>query len=303
MKKYAITIVVIIGVVFILFGSYYIYSTNHSDDDMSTLKSKADQEITYLNSTIIAMMNQLNHITYANYEVIEERKSLEGKSQDGGSSESQQQQNSNQTGESGGDQAQSQNSDSNTITSMNIEYNGILANTSKTIEWDSIKKEVEQMYGTWPTVLIDLNELSVNKDNLLRYNLVLENITQAVEKEDKKTSLKELANLYSLLASYLEEYSDNSKMVHIYNVKSDILYAYTLAEEDKWEEMKLSIKNAQSDFSNLMNQQLNDINNMSNINKTYVLLNETEKCIDKKDKNIFYINYKNLMQELEIIEG
>lgn len=72
MKKYIITIAIIVGVILALFGSYYIYSSNNSQDNISNLKLKADEEIMYLNTTIISMMNKLNNISYANYKVIEE---------------------------------------------------------------------------------------------------------------------------------------------------------------------------------------------------------------------------------------
>ena len=41
--------------------------------------------------------------------------------------------------------------------------------------------------------------------------------------------------------------------------------------------------------------------NPININKSYILLNELFKSVDLKNKDSFYINYKNLMDELDII--
>lgn len=299
MKKYIITIIVIAGIILSLFGSYYIYSSNNSQDNIDTLKSKADEEITYLDTTIISMMNKFHNITYANYKIVEEDVSTESQSQQSNSSSSGQEGQS--SGNSGGDQSNSQ-SASNTITNMNMDYSSILVNPNKKIEWNEIKKETEKMYNTWTTVLIDLNALNVNKDNLLKYNATLDTVTQSLEKEDSKASLIGLADLYSLLASYLKEYSSDNQKNNLMNTKSSVLYAYALAEDDKWDDMKNSIKKAQSAYNNVLNSGIQTQNNMSNINKAYILLNELEKSTDTKDKNIFYINYKNLMQELEIIE-
>lgn len=300
MKKYIITIIVIAGIILSLFGSYYIYSSNNSQDNIDTLKSKADEEITYLDTTIISMMNKFHNITYANYKIVEEDVSTESQSQQSNSSSSGQ--GGQSSGNSGGDQSNSQ-SASNTITNMmNMDYSSILVNPNKKIEWNEIKKETEKMYNTWTTVLIDLNALNVNKDNLLKYNATLDTVTQSLEKEDSKASLIGLADLYSLLASYLKEYSSDNQKNNLMNTKSSVLYAYALAEDDKWDDMKNSIKKAQSAYNNVLNSGIQTQNNMSNINKAYILLNELEKSTDTKDKNIFYINYKNLMQELEIIE-
>lgn len=300
MKKYIITIIVITIIILILFGSYYIYSNNNSQNSIDTLKSKADEEIIYLNTTIISMLNQLNNITYANYEIVEEeisaeQSNTENDSSGGGKSQSQGQ-------ESSGGSKQSQ-SETNTITNMNMNDSSILVNPDKKIDWDNIKKETEKMYQTWTTVLIDLNSLNVNQENLRKYSTTLDNVTKAVQKEDKKQVATELANLYGLLASYAKDYSSDIKTINLLDTKSNILYAYALIEDEKWQEMKNNIKSAQNAYNNIMNGGIQNSINISSINKAYILLNEIEKSTDTKDKNIFYINYKNLMQELEALES
>ncbi len=299
MKKYIITIIIIVGVLLAIFGSYYIYSNTSSKNSIENLKSKVDEEITYLNTSIISMMNNLNNITYANYKITEEEVSSvnEGEKDSSSSDQGGQQSNGGSKGET------SSKSGSDTITNINMKYNSILVNDSKKIDWDNIKKETEKMYHTWPTVLIDLNALNVNRDNLLKYATTLDNITKAVEKEDKKQSLQGLADLYGLTAGYVKEYSNDSKKVSILDTKSNILYAYVLAEDENWQVMRTSLQKAQYSYNNIMNSKLQNSNTIANINQAYVLLNEIENSIDTKDKNIFYINYKNLMQELEILEA
>ena len=41
--------------------------------------------------------------------------------------------------------------------------------------------------------------------------------------------------------------------------------------------------------------------NMYKVNKCYVLLNELENSMDLKDKEIYYIKYKNLLEELVML--
>lgn len=302
MKKYIITIAVILGVMLIMFGSYYIYSNTSSQEDVDTLKSKADEEIKYLDSVIVSIMNKFNNITYANYKIVEEKATSQNQNQKNSSVKSIESQ-EGQSGENNKDNSQG-NSIENTITNINMDYSSILVNSdNKKIEWNYIKKEIEKMYSTWTTVLIDLNALNVNNTNLLKYNSTLDDITQALENEDKKTSMIKLADLYSLLVSYIKEYSSNNKLIQLLDTKSNILYAYSLAEyEDKWSEMKNYTDKAQNVYNNIINNELKNNDSTNNINKAYVLLNEISKSTSKKDKNIFYINYKNLMKELEIIQ-
>lgn len=302
MKKYIITIAVILGVMLIMFGSYYIYSNTSSQEDVNTLKSKVDEEIKYLDSVIVSIMNKFNNITYANYKIVEEKVTSQNQNQKNSSVKSIE----SQEGQSGGNNKDNSqgNSIENTITNISMDYSSILVNSdNKKIEWNYIKKEIEKMYSTWTTVLIDLNALNVNNTNLLKYNSTLDDITQALENEDKKTSMIKLADLYSLLVSYIKEYSSNNKLIQLLDTKSNILYAYSLAEyEDKWSEMKNYTDKAQNVYNNIINNELKNNDSTNNINKAYVLLNEISKSTSKKDKNIFYINYKNLMKELEIIQ-
>lgn len=73
MKKYIIGIISLLLVLFFVFGGYYIYSSNNnSQNTVESLKAKADLEITYLNTTIISMMNKINNISYENYKIEEE---------------------------------------------------------------------------------------------------------------------------------------------------------------------------------------------------------------------------------------
>lgn len=301
MRKYVIPIIVITVIILILSGGYYIYSSNNSQDNIENLKVKVSEEIRYLNTTIISMINQLNNITYANYEIVEEKVKVEKSDSQGGSSGGGQsksgEQSSSGSGGQGGEESQS-----NTITNINMNDSSILVNTDKKIDWNNIKKETEKMYQTWTTVLIDLNSLNVNQDNLRKYTTTLDNVTKAVQKEDKKQTARELANLYGLIAAYAKDYEADTKAINLLDTKSNILYAYALVEDDNWNEMKNSIKKAQNAYNKILNGGLQNSRNISSINKSYVLLNEIEKSTDTQDKNIFYINYKNLMQELEIMD-
>ena len=173
MKKFIITIIIIIAILLVGFGSYYIYS-NNSQDNIESLQTKVDKEIIYLNTTIISMMNKLNNITYANYKIVEEKVPTEENTQtnsDGNQGGSSKSGDTSSGGNSGGQsQGSSQSNGSNTITNMNMNYSSILVNPDKKIDWDNIKKEIEKMYRSWTTVLIDLNTLNVKQDNLLKYN-------------------------------------------------------------------------------------------------------------------------------------
>lgn len=186
----------------------------------------------------------------------------------------------------------------NTINSSNVESNDILSNDNTDIDWNSLKSEVENMYDSWTTILMDLTTLNVNKENLLKYNSTLDSIVNDFDNEDKSASLTHLADLYNLLTLYVKDFAADSNQVSAYNVKSNILYAYAHVENDDWDTVKKYISSAKEEFSNVLNNQVNNVNNMDEINKSYILINELEEDSNNKNKKVFYVNYRNLMQEL-----
>lgn len=180
-----------------------------------------------------------------------------------------------------------------------MELNSILSNNNDKVDWDLIKSDIETMYSTWTTVLMDLTTLNVNKDNLLKYNDTLGKIVDNLENEDKETALVNLADLYNLLTLYIQDFSDDNNNKSLFIVKSNILYAYAYIETDDWDKVNDYVSKAKTEFANIVNGQVNNVSKIDKINKAYILINEVEKNSNEKKKSVFYVNYINLIQELE----
>lgn len=277
MKKYIVTIIILFIIILLSIGGYFAYANtkvNESNkDDM--LKAKCISEIEYLSKDIVYMMNKLNNISYSNYKI--ENKEIDIKSQ------------TNST------------ANENVVKSSTIISDNILNNDKDDINWNLLKSKIENMYSTWPTVMMDLTTLNVKKENLIKYNNILDKITNNFEDKNKSESLINLANLYNLLELYIKDIEADSQKVSLFIVQTNILYGYAFIEKDNWNKGLEYIANAKEEFSNILNNQLNNVNDIDVINKSYILINELEKNSNNKDKNIFYINYSNLMQELENI--
>lgn len=280
MRKYVITIVLLFIIILISIGGYFIYSnakTNESNN-MDTLKEKANSEIKFLSANIISMMNELNNISYSKFEIVKEKIEVSNTDQENNIEED------------------------STINSSNVVTNNILSADKNKIDWNNLKSEIENMYSAWPTIIMDLTTLNVNKDNLLKYNSILDQITKDFENEDKESSLIHLADLHNLLGLYIKEFESDNKEVSLLNVKTNILYSYSFVSTETWDKVIEYMAKAKKEFSNIINNQINNVNDIDVINKSYILINELEKNSNNKDKNIFYINYINLMQELENID-
>ncbi len=105
---------------------------------------------------------------------------------------------------------------------------------------------------------------------------------------------------------FLAEFTNNSEMEDIKKnaiaTKSYILNSYTFLENDDWEKVQIEVYNAEKKFSEIMK----DLNKKEekrkyNINKTYILIQELKNSLATKDKGIFYVKYKNLLEELNVL--
>lgn len=298
MKKYVIAVCIIVILVILCLIGYYVYKNTNMNTNPEAIRAKTNEEIRQLDLSIVTMLNNFNHISYTNYQVTES--TIPSPSSEGGKTTSGA---SSPGGESsGGEESQSESSSSGseneTMENSSVEAIGILTNQDKKIDWDTLKQETELMYATWPITLIDLNSLNVNGEQLLQYTNTLDKVTKSLEDENKNEAMRNLSDLHSLLSIYTAQYSNDNHLTNILKIRGYIVKAYALAEEDNWDEMKKNITDAKNEYTKLLNN-IQNTNNISNINKGYIILNELEKNTNNRDKTIFYVNYKNVMQELE----
>lgn len=298
-RKYNLFIVVIVIIlqIFLLTGC-------SNKDDEENLKSKADEEMKYIDSQIVSMLNSLNNISYKNYLIIQESNNsnkTQGSNNETNNSTSNAGQGNSSEGSSG---KQGENSNGGS----NGGQNDIDPNISKVIpnniidsnretNWDNLKTDVEKMYNTWSTVMLDLYKLNVNNNDILEFTTILDNITVEIQNKNKIKVAQLLSKLYSYIPKYMSSYTNDKESQVIYDTKSNILNAYALLEEDRWEDMKNDFAQAEEKFMPLLNE-LEHSNKNVNTDKIYVALKEIQKTADTKDKTVFYIKYKNLLEEM-----
>ncbi len=289
-----------------------------NEDD--TLKSKTQNQIIYLEKNLISMLNGFNNISYANYKVEVKQNtqnpqistltdevqkenttngesgqdpSQENKSDDQSSKESQ----SDTSGNSNKSESQQQ-GDTNIV----MVPNSILLNNDKNnIDWDNMKYEIEKIYSSWNTLFIDLNSLENGNTKTLEFSNILNDATKSIKAEDKINSMKNIAKMYSTLGEYNKSYTNDNMQINLIDAKSNILQAYVSVTEKDWDLAKKNINKADESFGNVINNVAANQTSQSNINKAYILIKEAKKAIEINDQDIFFINYKMIMQELDNI--
>ena len=268
------------------------------------ISEKAMQEIQYLDSRLVTIANDLNDISLKNYAVKSEN--IQGSSEKEESGESSSGQGESSTSSSG-EGATSQQSNSsgeseskNSVSVYKVEPSNILNNDRKT-DWNMIKTEIENLYTSWSTMIVDLYKLNIKSEDVTGFSNDLNTATTAIKAEDKIASLNVIAKLYSYIPTYVSAFSEDQDTINVLHTKAQTINAYVLIEQDKWDEISKNLEQAERYFSNVVNN-IEGKQNQYNINKTYILLKEFQNAVSQKDKDLLYIKYKNLMESLNTMQ-
>lgn len=307
MNKKIFLIIFSIAIV-IIFVVYIVTSTNnYIKSNSKKIDEKTEEEIKQLEEKLVGMINSLNNISFTNTvlkQTSEKSSSTNSNnnsfnnSSDNSSKDSNNEQNSQSSGSS--------NNDSDSISSKTeeqvkyeIQKNDILLIDLSNIDWEYIKANTESIYNLWANLIVDLHELNVNNQDILNFSNTLDQVTLSVKQENKYASITNLVSLYSYLPIYVNQFLDDENDKNIFLTKNCVLNTYALIEQQNWDEMKKQTASAIEYFSNIMNNiENNERQNKNKITKIYVLLNELYSSIDLKDKELYYIKYRNVMEEL-----
>ena len=298
-KKIAI-LIILIFTVFILTGC----SNNKNED----LKTKEISELDYMNTKIINMLNKLNNISFESYSILseqvelssEEEKSKTGEQSSQSSGGSGGQSSGGGSGGSGGNQSSGGQSE-NTINSTTMVAETELNKNRDEIDWNEIRREIEELEESWAIIVLDLYSLDVKNETILNCSDKINTVMVAIKEEDKQKSLTTLADLYSSIPQSLEEIDAHKNIQKIKQTQSYVINAYVLADDMNNSEINTNITQALTVYSEVMSDIDYTKDKTQKTNKVYVLLNELANSLAEKDSDVFYIKYKNFMKEIDAI--
>ena len=311
MKKYQkiayiFLVIFILSIAFILFKSYA--DSNKNEDE----KEKTETEIQRIELSFVNMFNELNNIKFENYRIntsqinkedLKDNSSSsasESTPSSGGSSSSE----NSSSGEQGESQKENGSSQSSEESKENQNYemklSGVLTENSD-INWENLKNEVEILYSAIPSLTIDLYKININKEKITNFNQEYDNLMKAIKEENKQNALDTLANLYNYLPDFIENSTDDTNKKILIRTKNNIFKAYSLLDKNDWNAITENVNLANQEFTKMLTNSQSSNKNQYIINKAYVQINELQKSTQTKEKEIFLIKYKNLLEELENI--
>lgn len=278
MLKNIIRTLSIIFLVALVIFSFSGCSKQKTDEEQ--LRDKNISEIDYLDNYIMLMLNSINDIDLKQYDAkIEKTENLNEILQESEETSSE------DTG--------------NNVVQYSMVPNTIL-NANKTINWENLKLEIENLNNTWPSIIVDLYKANVDNKKLTEFSDLINTCIGNIKNENRTETLNSLAKLYEYIPVFLEKIASDNKQIELAKTKVEVIKAYVNIDFANWEELKTSLDRAISNFEPIVNN-TNEAEKEYNIRKAYVLLQEFKNAVDTNDKDLLFMKYKNLMEELIII--
>lgn len=308
-NKKIVYIIPVILVVAVAIG-FLIYKVQGKNNSSSAdIKDKTLSEVKNLEETFINIFNELNNVKFEEYTIYTSKeKQQEANSENGDktsdSSSSQSSSDNDGAGEettggsSKGEEKNGNSSNSKENKKYNLEENGVLTQ-KQDVNWNNIKKEVENIYSRLSTITLDLYQINIDQQDIVNFNSEYDKLTKAVKEENKEDTLKELSVLYDYFPKFIENCTEDDKEKILIKTKDSIFKAYSLLDNGEWATIMENVNVASQEYTKLITNKNNK--NQYNVNKAYIMVNELQNAVNLKDKEIFLIKYKNLLEELKKI--
>ena len=314
MKKYKKILFVFLFILIIILG--VILYKNISNGNSENENEKTLSKIEYLEKKFVTLLNEMNNIESRNYNlsVSEINETSSSKEEGKGNQEESNNSNSQETKtneENRENKNQEENQESNSESSnsnkssgeeeKNEEYTlkqtGILTNTED-IDWEHIKTEVENLYLTIPTITLDLYQEEIAKEDILGLNQELDNLTKAVEEENKEASLNVLSKLYEFVSKFADKIANNENYKGLIATKNELFKVYSKLDSKNWQEISNDVTKTIETYSTRILNTNNNSDKQDLKNKIYIMLNELQNAVNLQDEAIFLIKYKNILEDM-----
>lgn len=270
-----LSIIFLIALVIISFSGC---SKEKTDEEQ--LRNKNISEIDYLENYIMSLINSINNIDLKQYDAkIEKTEYLNEILQEN-------------------EEISSKDTENNVVQYSMVP--NIVLNADKTINWENLKLGIENLNNTWPSIIVDLYKANVDNNKLTEFSNLINTCIGNIKNENRTETLNNLAKLYEYIPVFLEKIVPNEQQVELAKTKVEVIKAYVNIDFENWDGLKGNLDSATSNFEPILNN-TNESEKEYNIRKVYVLLQEFKNAVDTKDKDLLFMKYKNLMEELIIL--
>lgn len=165
------------------------------------------------------------------------------------------------------------------------------------IDFDKINYRFEIMYQNTPNIMLELYEKGINQEKILGFNDTIDNVFHDINNKNDSEVFEDLGKLYEYLSSFVV---DDELYTSILEVKSNIYKCRSKLNRNDWDSLNEYNNIAVQKYNNILNS-LDKRLNQKQVNVAYISINEMENAIKLRDKAIYLIKYRFLLEELNSI--
>ena len=299
-------IVLIISFIFILviILSLVLYSKSFTKN--MNLDDKFIKEMQYISNQLISVMGQFNGISIGDYaiQLNASKVSPDNKEKANSKDNESKKQNTNDNENSNEDlenkkKEKEENINDDKPKEINQHQNYILSqNGDYETNWKFIEEQVENLYQIWNNICLDLLEENIDSKQITNFTNYLNTSIRSIKEKDKKGSMDNIVKLYNLLPEYCKTvFGENEKTI-AFEIKAKVIESYSNVSNDNWSEAVKNIEDAELKFRNVINK---DNETPLLLNQAYIIINELKKAIEIQDREVFFIQYRNLISRIQLV--
>lgn len=165
------------------------------------------------------------------------------------------------------------------------------------IDWNAIFDDEERINNVLETIVLDLTEIDISNDEILKFSNEINNLLAATTAESEDELLARLNNLYALIPNYMRKVGASKSTIEDKELKSIILASYSLANAENWTEARAMIQSAVDKYNTMMDDVEYMQENAYKLNKTYILLGEVKNAIDSENMKIVNLKFVNFIEK------
>lgn len=293
MKKTILLLLVFVLIIIVLSGCMGM-KKNKSD-----INQKVDTEISFLDNELLLIANSINGIDYYNYKIEVQEVKKESSQSNSSESDKSSDKESGQSSGNQGDSSENKQSKEEKTEKFSLSPNTIIG-AEKEVDWEELTKKVELFYSAWITISKDLRQVGVDENKIIEFDKNIDLLAVSIKNKDTNSTLENTVKLYAFLPQFAD-YKEQNKNKRILESKYYLLVCYNNVNREDWEQFSKSITDLKMNFSNISNQKSTYKGQEVNIDSISAIIKEMENTVELKEKEIFFVKYKNMLQELNII--
>ena len=103
-----------------------------------------------------------------------------------------------------------------------------------TLDWKSIFDDEEKINNTLDTIILDLTELDIERQDVLQLSTELNNLIITTSAQNEIEFLTRLNNIYALIPKFLDKFWSNKNDVQDLELKSIVLSSYSFSNNGNY---------------------------------------------------------------------